>query len=592
MSADTLQFYPTPKSLAQKAWGLFTNRKITRLLDPSAGRGDLIAYRESNRMDSWGFFGWITQGWDAVEMNADYHANIKEKRGQVIGFDFLEMESAAAYSHIIMNPPFRNGVKHVLHAWHIAFDAEIVAILNAQGVRNPSTREERLLRTLIEQHGSVTYEQGAFEDPDTLRKTSVEVALIHLTKKGGGVENLLDHLKDQLRTKEGEEDKLTHTVKNTVVIPDNYIKNLVQNYKMAKVKLLEATQALFEFETLKSRLGKTLSELQAKQAGSGEGLTNITNKSMHDYRSTYAQEHEKLLDSGWTAVIRSTKVLEALSSKTQSQVEAEFQSLKVMEFSEYNIYAFLEGLFLKGEALRDDMVCDVFDDIVRYYSENTCYYLGWKSNDQHRTIGMSIKSKRFILPYFTASWNGLDWKCQDKLRDLDKVFALLDGKTKPAVGLLDVFTNSETFKQLLGQERISTDYFDVRYYAGRGTIHFFPTRPDIIARLNRWVGKIRAWLPEDMEQGSKDFTKQFDQADTYTNQLAKKNGAKYLDSIHKALNLSTFHANHLREEERNKVAKDMATFYEAIEDTLKTAGLAPFERLEQTEQVEQLLLAC
>ena len=36
------QFYPTPVSLGVKAFNKFKNRRITRLLEPQAGRGDLV----------------------------------------------------------------------------------------------------------------------------------------------------------------------------------------------------------------------------------------------------------------------------------------------------------------------------------------------------------------------------------------------------------------------------------------------------------------------------------------------------------------------------------------------------------------------
>lgn len=73
-----------------------------------------------------------------------------------------------------MNPPFNQGCKHVLHAWDILFDGEIVAILNAETVKNPFSAERRLLAQLIEDHGSVEYIKDAFMDPDTQRKTRLK----------------------------------------------------------------------------------------------------------------------------------------------------------------------------------------------------------------------------------------------------------------------------------------------------------------------------------------------------------------------------------------------------------------------------------
>ena len=48
-NADTLQWYPTPRNLAVKAWSLFKSKEFRRLLEPSAGRGDLLLDERVNR---------------------------------------------------------------------------------------------------------------------------------------------------------------------------------------------------------------------------------------------------------------------------------------------------------------------------------------------------------------------------------------------------------------------------------------------------------------------------------------------------------------------------------------------------------------
>lgn len=592
MTCDVLQFYPTPKTLANKAWSLFKSKKIRRVLDPSAGRGDLMATASNESRHYGNHYDYFAnyRNWDAVEINGEYHANIKAKGGRVLGFDFMEMESAVAYSHIIMNPPFRHGVKHLLHAWHIAFDVEIVAILNAQGVRQPKTQDEHQLNRLIQEHGSVEFVQGAFEDPDTLRTTSVEVALVHITKKGDGVEGLLDHLK-QLTKHTKEEQFFDPSEGGNLVLPEKYIKTQVYNYKLALVKLVELTQAEFNYSGVASRLGHTLAELQHKGL-SGEPAQNVVQRDIDSYRVSYEKAHDALLDSAWSSIIRSTEVLDALSSKMQKQVESEFENIKSMEFSEFNIHSFLEGLYLNGNSLREDMLCDVFDEIVKYHSENTCYYLGWKSNDKHRTVGMSIKPKRFILPRFSGAFNSVDWDSQTQLRDMDKVFSMLDGKTKPVFGLLDAFTTPDVFTRLKSNERISTDYFDVRFYPGRGTVHFFPTRPDLIAAFNRWVGKIRAWLPNDETACHPDFMAQYDQAGNISATVARKMTSVNLDKAHRDIVRAYYYADRMDDVEKQMYANKVDHFFGIVEQTVRSRGLDPFAVLDQPVSDNQLLLEC
>jgi hypothetical protein len=91
------------------------------------------------------------------------------------------------------------------------------------------------------------------------------------------------------------------------------------------------------------------------------------------------------------------------------------------------------------------------------------------------------------------------------------VFAMLDGKYEAAVGLESVFRNH--FHALRSGQRMSGSYFDVRYYPGVGTIHFFPTNKTLIDRMNRLVGNHRRWLPPAENKAGNGFWQQFDQAE-------------------------------------------------------------------------------
>jgi len=88
---------------------------------------------------------------------------------------------------------------------------------------------------------------------------------------------------------------------------------------------------------------------------------------------------------------------------------------------------------------------------------------------------------------------------------------LLDGKTEAEVSLVSVFR--QHFHDLRVGKRIGGSYFDVRYYPGVGTIHFFPKSKTLIDRMNRWVGRQRRWLPPVESQAGQGFWQQFEQAE-------------------------------------------------------------------------------
>ena len=149
------------------------------------------------------------------------------------------------------------------------------------------------------------------------------------------------------------------------------------------------------------------------------------------------------------------------------------------------------------------------------HCRNSVFYLGWKSNDKHRTLGMRIKTTRFVIPgHKTESYQrDLSWDSGRMLADIDKVFAMLDGKREPEVSLETVF--SRHFQELSNGGRVSASYFSVRYFPGRGTIHFFPSNKKLIDRLNRIVGNYRRWLPPSEAYASPAFWKQYDQAERF-----------------------------------------------------------------------------
>lgn len=500
---DEHQFYPTPEKLARKAWETFKNKDFSRVLEPSAGTGDL-AKVHPGRYDSWQRI-----KIDCCEIDISKHPNLKEEGFTIVGLDFMQFSSAAAYSHIIMNPPFAQGARHVLKAWDILFDGEIVAILNAETIRNPYSKERQMLTRIIEQHGSVEFIEEAFMDPDTKRKTEVEIALVHLVKEANYSKEIVGSIMEDLKRDSMSDTKLAEGYRemNELALPNSYIENAVLTFNAAVRAMRESVYAEARARHYSGLIGKTLTEMNggipAKEAAS----------TLDFVRTELGNRYDELKDRAWGNILRSTNVLSKLSSAAQKRLEAEFENIKHLEFSTSNIHGFLLGLVESQGEIQLGMVCDVFDQITSYYTDNTVYYRGWKSNDKHRTCGIRIKGTRFILPGHraTSCRNELSWDSLQLLRDFDKVFALLDGKLEPDFGLARLFETS--FNMLCTSKRMSTDYFDVRYFKGIGTIHFYPRNVKLIDRLNRMVGRHRQWLPPEGESVPEGFWLQYDQAE-------------------------------------------------------------------------------
>lgn len=562
------QFYPTPQPLVQRAWSKFQHTGFVRVLEPSAGEGHLAQGRPNH--ESYGGYSNRPPALDCIELDVTKHAHLRESGFDVIGIDFMQFDGAGAiYSHVIMNPPFAYGAQHVLKAWELLYDGEIVAILNAETIRNPYSKEREMLVRLVAKYGEVEFIEGAFAGVDAERKTDVDVALVYLKKESSFGKDLVGDIMDGLKREGHHGFDAGFEEINELAIPANFVENSVLMFDAAVVSMRESVFAEARGKKYASRIGMTMEQMNG-EPGKEEGRDKDSLQWVrHEIHSRYAD----LKNRAWTGILRSTEVLSRLSSAAQKRVESEFEDIKKLEFSVSNIYGFLGGLVAKQGEIQIEMACDVFDLITRYHSDNTVFYMGWKSNDAHRTCGMRVKTTRFVIPgNGTESWqHSISWDGMQMLRDFDKVFSMLDGKLEPDVSLESVFR--QHFDALSGGKRMSSSYFDVRYYPKRGTIHFFARDKKLVDRLNRLVGRHRAWLPPEGERVSEAFWLQFDQAEKFDAEIRKEVAAKQRSTWDDPLHKITWRAG----EDRANAVESVTN---AIAAVLTRNGINPDAMLE------------
>jgi phospholipid N-methyltransferase len=109
-------FYPTPKPLINKMLSKIDWKMVQSVLEPSAGKGDLVEaiierfkYSRSayyNREAKWDV--------DTIEINENLQHILKGKGYRVIHNDYLSFFSYKTYDVIIANFPFSDGEKHLL----------------------------------------------------------------------------------------------------------------------------------------------------------------------------------------------------------------------------------------------------------------------------------------------------------------------------------------------------------------------------------------------------------------------------------------------------------------------------------------------
>lgn len=503
---DEFQYYPTPPDLAKRAWRKFKNQSFTCLLEPSAGAGHLLSCSDEFIAKS---------RIDCCELDMSHHAILRENGYTVTGLDFLDMTNGAQYSHCLMNPPFAEGAKHVLKAWDLLWDGEIVAILNAQTIRNPFSVERQMLVSLIEQHGEVEFIEDAFQVAEAERKTSVEVALVWLRKEGDAQFDLDSLLYGLKRETETDPDIDVGGIHNEIMLPTTTVENAVRVFNSAVTTAYQAIIA-----EARAAYYADLLDCQPTAIGQlkDEGA-RVPQQTMAQMQAEFRTRRNKLKTKAWTNIIRGTEVTKRLTSAAQRQMEREIETLMQLEFTVQNIYGLFGGLIAKQGDMQNQVLCDVFDLITCYHSDNAVFYKGWRSNDRHRSAGWRIRTTRFILPGFKMErWqHRLSFRQQATLEDIDKAFALLDGASAPSYGLVAMFDNK--LDELRQGKRCVSTYFELRYYPGIGTLHFFARSKTLVDRLNRFVGAMRKWIPPANAAVSPEFWVQYEDAEKFDKDL-------------------------------------------------------------------------
>ena len=172
-------FYPTPKHLIDKMLSGLDLTMIKTILEPSAGKGDIIEALKQKEGSTTRHYTKISFDIDCIEIDQNLQHILKGKNYRIVHNDFLTYDTMKEYNLIVMNPPFSNGCKHLLKAIEMQErnGGAVVCLLNAETLKNSCTNERLdLQRKLTEYDAKIEFIQDAFQDAE--RKTAVEIALV------------------------------------------------------------------------------------------------------------------------------------------------------------------------------------------------------------------------------------------------------------------------------------------------------------------------------------------------------------------------------------------------------------------------------
>lgn len=510
------QFYPTPPSVARKMLADLDFRMIQTVLEPSAGKGDLIMTmaREYARYG----YSRHTLDVDCCEIDPYLRSILKynfseEKRwelidkdgrwsseasalesvvARIVHDDFLTYRTYKHYDLILMNPPFATGAKHLIRAIEMQKGGgAIVCLLNAETIRNPYTAERKLLVDLLNKYeADIQYIEDAFSD-DAERKADVDVAIVRLHFIPEREESTIwERMKKAVDEDIDEQDAELHAL-----VPGDYIEQAITLYRTE----VAATMAFVrEYKALSPYMSR---KLDAKDSFDSAPILTLTVTDDNYVRGFDYQKYMRTVRlKYWRALFENKKFVGRLTSELQKQYREQTERMADYEFSAFNIKQIALEMNASLTQGVEKAIIDLFEKLTVEHSwfpecaNNRHYYNGWATNKAHK-IG-----KKCIIPTYgmfsSYSWSKETFDVSTAYKvisDIEKAFNYLDGGRTDDIDL-DARLRAANAQ---GQTRnIECKYFKIDLFK-KGTTHikFLPEAMPLVERLNIYASQKKGWLP-------------------------------------------------------------------------------------------------
>ncbi|MDR2170651.1 MAG: DUF4942 domain-containing protein [Planctomycetaceae bacterium] len=471
------EFYPTPSDLAFKMARKLNINRESIVLEPSAGNGILIEcllkVSDYYKIDV-----------DAIEIDPELRSILKGKEIRVVHDDFLTFDSLKRYDAIIMNPPFSDGDKHLVKALSLLKPGgRCVCLLNSSTLNNPYSNLRKTVKDQLEDwDASIEIIPNAFAAAD--RKTNVEIAFVYVQrpKTTEQFSLILDNLqKDELN------DVQSVSISANPLIDADPIRAAIIRCRLeqkAGLKLLD------EYKILKSYLMEISPDQYSLHCGDVFQIHVTPNEYIKMIRRKY-----------WEMLFKLPAFNKQMTSSMLSELHSELFRFEDYDFSDYNITALRYELSQKIVANIEKEIISLFDEFSRQYSytnefsKNIHYYNGWKTNKAWKI------NKKIILPLQPyTNWNSLRYEFGQKMRNIDRALAFLDGGKstfQEANDIIEKAVKSGITKNIdLGY--ITIDIFK------KGTVHIRFNDDKILQRFNIFGSQHKNWLPPSY--GKKQYT--------------------------------------------------------------------------------------
>ena len=511
------QFYPTPPALAAKMLEGLDMDYVNTVLEPSAGKGDLVrAIVDKERLRSRYShnqldvdcceidpylrqilrYNFSVERLQAVDPSGTGHhipeaEIIRRTDLHIVHDDFLTYRSGKEYDLILMNPPFADGDKHLLKALDMQKDGGLViCLLNVETLRDPYTPNRQLLaKRLKELNADVRFVEDAFSSAERSARVDVAIIRVHIP--------MVKHESTiWTRMKEAQEqEEHIPDPELKALISGDYIDQAIQLYNTEVAACLELIR---EYRALVPYMQPTLSPDSGKY-GSGILILRVAGDGQYDGLSQN-RYMRAVRAKYWKALFNNEKFIGRLTSQLRERYQKTVDRMADYEFSAYNIRQVIVEMNAEMNQGVEDAIMSLFDKLTVEHSwfpecsNNRHYYNGWATNKAHK-IG-----KKCIVPedMFHDTWGyGKDYlevhKAYAVLSDLEKSFDYLGGEGPEGY---DLNSRLKAAAESGQTRNIQLKYFAIDIYK-KGTTHikFYPDSMPLVERLNIYASQKKGWLP-------------------------------------------------------------------------------------------------
>ena len=577
-----IQFYPTPPNLVERMMSKVNLNKVSYVLEPSAGKGDIIdGFRKyiKDRTKSYNlrqktkgkraeteFFktkdeciSYVNAKFgiefttikefnkyfcdladknddeeieccidsydsdltnkvfeiEAVEIDTSLQAILKDKKIKIVGNDFAEYNPYCRYDLIMMNPPFKDGDKHLLKALKLIENGgQCVCILNAETLKNPYSDSRIYLANLLEKYeADIEYIENAFSDAENT--TDVEIALVYVDIPTKEIE--LDVFKNLVM---GEEYKCDYEDYNdTQLATDDIIGNFVKQYEFEAKAGAKVIDTFYSMQKYIPNTDGGHSMISLSVLGCSDDMDMKSTK--FNPVNTYIR---LLRDKYWSLLFQSKEMSRLLTQTARDRYLYKIREFRDYDFTFSNIKQLQIELVSHLSTNIDDAILKQFDNFTYKNSmdnaSNVHYFTGWKTND-----AFMINSK-VIVPMWGIYGNryGSSWslcKASDFLEELEKIFVYLDGGKTEGADISSIL-HGYNYSNKYNGEKIQSKYFDVEFKK-KGTAHIWFRNAELLKKFNIFGCQKHGWLPnsygrkryKDMSKEEQEVIKSFEGEKSY-----------------------------------------------------------------------------